>query len=666
MSILLETTIGDLVIDLDVDGSPALCKNILKLTKARYFTQNLVYNIHPNRFFQLGDPRGDGKGGACIYGVLDAYETARNTGTEPDVFRSKRRFLRSDMGRGLTREECRQKGRVVATEISGIADTIGSQLLFTVAEGVDNSLDGFGNYKTNNTTGNNESITIDQSTSQIFRSVGTVVEDDNDVLSQINSAYCDAACRPYADLRVIRALIVDDPFDDPTGLDRLLEDRGVTLVKVNSEHTDDDTESVCSWKVTASPDYERPPEEVVEKRISADQIDHNTNDDVEDQQKLKRQEEERLKRDDKSRAVVLEMLGDLPSANITAPENVLFVCKLNPVTEDDDLELIFSRFDQKVSADIVRDHKTGASLQYAFIEFTTKDQAAEAYFKMNNALVDDRRIKVDFSQSVSKVWDRFNQRNRQQSSSNHSMPKNPFREQQQQQQISHKTNSRRDRKRDTFPRKDYERYRDTNHNKKGDGRSMDREMSDSHRNDHYSRPSGDYKTYRDRDRYARDRYSRDRDRDRYTRDHHNSNISHERRRTEGTNRDNSHMRSRSIGDNSDKYSRSKDHPSHRTDRRRDKSVSTHLRERTQGYDSGTSSSEGSRSKRRKRSDEDRRRCSRSSSDSSSGSCTKRRERHRRSHKKSKKKRGRKRDDGKHHSKRSKRDNTHRHHRCDSS
>ena len=42
-------------------------------------------------------------------------------------------------------------------------------------------------------------------------------------------------------------------------------------------------------------------------------------------------EEERLKREDKSRAVVLEMLGDLPSADITAPENVLFVCKLNPV-----------------------------------------------------------------------------------------------------------------------------------------------------------------------------------------------------------------------------------------------------------------------------------------------------------------------------------------------
>jgi peptidyl-prolyl cis-trans isomerase-like 4 len=38
------------------------------------------------------------------------------------------------------------------------------------------------------------------------------------------------------------------------------------------------------------------------------------------------------------------MVGDLPFADIKPPENVLFVCKLNPVTTDADLELIFSRF----------------------------------------------------------------------------------------------------------------------------------------------------------------------------------------------------------------------------------------------------------------------------------------------------------------------------------
>ncbi len=54
MSLLLETTFGDLVLDLDVDGSPALCKNILKLAKARYYTNALIYNIVPGKFCQLG------------------------------------------------------------------------------------------------------------------------------------------------------------------------------------------------------------------------------------------------------------------------------------------------------------------------------------------------------------------------------------------------------------------------------------------------------------------------------------------------------------------------------------------------------------------------------------------------------------------------------------
>ena len=50
------------------------------------------------------------------------------------------------------------------------------------------------------------------------------------------------------------------------------------------------------------------------------------------------------KQEAKSRAVVLEMIGDLPEADVAPPENVLFVCKLNPATTDEDLEIIFSRF----------------------------------------------------------------------------------------------------------------------------------------------------------------------------------------------------------------------------------------------------------------------------------------------------------------------------------
>lgn len=46
----------------------------------------------------------------------------------------------------------------------------------------------------------------------------------------------------------------------------------------------------------------------------------------------------------KARATILEIVGDIPDADMAPPENVLFVCKLNPVTNDDDLEIIFSRF----------------------------------------------------------------------------------------------------------------------------------------------------------------------------------------------------------------------------------------------------------------------------------------------------------------------------------
>jgi peptidyl-prolyl cis-trans isomerase-like 4 len=55
-------------------------------------------------------------------------------------------------------------------------------------------------------------------------------------------------------------------------------------------------------------------------------------------------------------------LGDLPDAEIAPPENVLFVCKLNPVTRGEDLEPLFARFGELKSCEIVKDWKTGDSL----------------------------------------------------------------------------------------------------------------------------------------------------------------------------------------------------------------------------------------------------------------------------------------------------------------
>merc|ERR1712107_689941 len=52
--------------------------------------------------------------------------------------------------------------------------------------------------------------------------------------------------------------------------------------------------------------------------------------------------------------------------------------------------------------EVIRDRVSGESLQYAFVEFEDREACEKAYFKMDNVLIDDRRIHVDFSQSVSR------------------------------------------------------------------------------------------------------------------------------------------------------------------------------------------------------------------------------------------------------------------------
>ena len=161
-----------------------------------------------------------------------------------------------------------------------------------------------------------------------------------------------------------------------------------------------------------TPDVCRPDEETVEPRrqyvtetttpvgaVTLDSSHHNEGDREDDRQRTA-----------KSAATTLEILGDLPDMDAKPPENVLFVCKLNPVTDEEALELIFSRFGEVISASIVRDFKTGDSLCYAFVEFAEKSDAEEAYFKCDGILVDDRRIRVDFSQSIAKDWDKWRHR----------------------------------------------------------------------------------------------------------------------------------------------------------------------------------------------------------------------------------------------------------------
>eukprot|EP01041_Mallomonas_annulata_P005688 gene5688-11475_t len=330
MAVLLDTSAGDLVIDLYTEDCPIATKNFLKLCKIKYYNGSLFFNLQPNYIIQTGDPTGTGKGGMSVYGKL--------YGDQAICFQDeiKKNLRHNKIG-------------LVSMANSG-ENTNRSQFFITLR-------------------GEDLSHLDDKHT--IFGEIAEGME----VLEKLNNLYCDEDGRPYQDVRIKHSHVLDDPFPDPPSLDI----------------------------PPSSPARDAPEEETVSRRVPYEEgLEQAPDSRTEEELELSIKRKEAL-----SRAIVLEMTGDIPDAEVKPPDEVLFVCKLNAITTDEDLELIFSRFGTIKQCEIIRDPKTGDSLNYAFIEFETEDSCLEAYEKMNNVLIDDRRIKVDFSQSVSKLWNRF-------------------------------------------------------------------------------------------------------------------------------------------------------------------------------------------------------------------------------------------------------------------
>ncbi|PVD27997.1 hypothetical protein C0Q70_10574 [Pomacea canaliculata] len=326
MSVIIETSIGDLTIDLYTEERPRCSENFLKLCKLKYYNFSLFHSVQKNLVAQTGDPTATGRGGDSVYSKIYGEQARFFDMEQVPRIKHKKRGLLSMVNNG-----------------SGMH---GSQFFITLGEDLD-YLDG-------------------------KHTVFGEVAEGFEVLDKLNDAYCDEHHRPYRDIRIYHTVILDDPFDDPRGL--IFPDK--------------------------SPE---PTKEMLESdRIGADEEIDDTKGMTE--QEIKEMVEER---EAKANAQLLEMVGDIPEADVKPPDNVLFVCKLNPVTTAEDLEIIFSRFGSILSCEVIKDQKTGESLQYAFIEFEKPEDCENAYFKMDNVLIDDRRIHVDFSQSVAKVKHEF-------------------------------------------------------------------------------------------------------------------------------------------------------------------------------------------------------------------------------------------------------------------
>jgi peptidyl-prolyl cis-trans isomerase-like 4 len=54
MAVLIETSLGDFVVDLSVELAPKTCLNILKLCKAKYYNNALIFDVQKDYAAKVG------------------------------------------------------------------------------------------------------------------------------------------------------------------------------------------------------------------------------------------------------------------------------------------------------------------------------------------------------------------------------------------------------------------------------------------------------------------------------------------------------------------------------------------------------------------------------------------------------------------------------------
>eukprot|EP00917_Polyrhabdina_sp_WS-2016_P009905 GHVP01021730.1.p1 GENE.GHVP01021730.1~~GHVP01021730.1.p1 ORF type:complete len:369 (+),score=85.17 GHVP01021730.1:28-1107(+) len=319
MSVVFETSVGDLVIDLLTEKCPENCKNFLKLCKVKYYNNKICKKLEKDFMCVWGDEKPtESSCGSSIYELLGDTNTKIKDELHADL---------------------RHDSIAVVGMANNERNDVKGDFYITLADQVPH---------------------LDEKHTIIGK-----VQEGVEIIQQLNTAFVDEDSRPIQIIRILHTFILDDPTPDIPDLEKIFPLESPEPIK-------DEVYEAFGTKESEA--------EVLENIA---------------------------KIESKSRALTLALLGDIPEADARPASNVLFICKLNPYTEEEDLQLIFQRFGSIRSCNIIRDWKTGDSLQYGFIEFEEEKACEDAYFKMQDTLVDDRRIHVDWCQSVSSKWSMF-------------------------------------------------------------------------------------------------------------------------------------------------------------------------------------------------------------------------------------------------------------------
>ncbi|THH11036.1 hypothetical protein EW146_g8177, partial [Bondarzewia mesenterica] len=257
MSLLLETSLGDIIIDLEVEACPKTCENFLKLCKVYYYNLHAFFNVSKDFLAQTGDPSATGTGGESVWSLI-AFQRG-----DADV----PRYFEPEIIPHLKHTEKGTVSMAVAPHIEGQPrGGCGSQFFITLEDRIE-YLDG---------------------KHAVF---GHVVE-GWDTLDKLNDVFVDQDGRPFKDIRIRHVVVL--------GEDSLMAILRVVRLTSALAHTDDPFPDPPGLVVPNSPPT-RPPDDSTRIAEDEDALEELPEEEAEKQRRQKEAE---------AAALTLEMVGD--------------------------------------------------------------------------------------------------------------------------------------------------------------------------------------------------------------------------------------------------------------------------------------------------------------------------------------------------------------------
>ena len=189
MSVFLETSIGDFVIDLFCEEAPIACENFIKLNKIKFYNNCIFYDVQKGHIALTGDPS-SGKGNSLSTTSIFGLQNPKDKYFKDEI-NLNRKFAR--------------KGLVATANLGPDLNT--STFFITLTD---------------------EELPFYYKKHTIF---GQIVE-GLEFLDKFNQVYVDQKNRPLQNIRIKHSMIIDDsPFSDELNIEKLIPSRSPSPIR---------------------------------------------------------------------------------------------------------------------------------------------------------------------------------------------------------------------------------------------------------------------------------------------------------------------------------------------------------------------------------------------------------------------------------------------------